>query len=77
MLAALRQGLRRVCFTGSRAAAAKLSAIAEAQGAEVVARPRRALDLRGVADPEAALILSVVENRLGLGFPQVAGFLNN
>ena len=54
VLAALRQGLGRVCFTGSRAAAAKLSAIATAQGAEIVARPRRALDLRGVADPEAA-----------------------
>ncbi len=54
VMAALRQGLSRVCFTGSRAAAAKLSAIATAQGAEIVARPRRALDLRGVADPEAA-----------------------
>jgi hypothetical protein len=53
VLGALRQGLTRVCFTGSKAAAAKLSAIATAQGAEVLGRRPRSLDLRGVPDPEA------------------------
>lgn len=54
VLAALRQGLAQVRFTGRKAVAAKLAAIAEAQGAELVTGRLRALDLRGSADPEAA-----------------------
>ena len=54
MLAALRQGLPRVRFTGRKAVAEKLAAIAEAQGADLVAGRLRALDLRDVADPETA-----------------------
>ncbi len=53
-LAALRDGAPAVRFTGSRAARAKLSAIADASGAEIVSGPLRALDLRGLAEPEAA-----------------------
>ena len=54
VLAALRQGLSRVRFTGRKAIAAKLAAIAEAQGAELVTGRLRALDLRGEVDPETA-----------------------
>lgn len=54
VLAALRQGLPRVRFTGRKAVAGKLAAIAEAQGAELVTGRLRALDLRGIDDPETA-----------------------
>ena len=54
VLAALRHGVRAVRFTGSRTARTKLSAIAAASGAEIVSAAPRALDLRGLADPEAA-----------------------
>jgi len=54
VLAALRQGLPRVRFTGRKAVATKLAAIAEAQGAELVTGRFRALDLRGLTDPETA-----------------------
>ncbi len=53
-LAALRQGLKRVRFTGSAATADKLSAIARRQGAEVVRGRLNALDLLDSPDPEAA-----------------------
>ena len=54
VLAALRQGLPRVRFTGPKAVAEKLAAIAEAQGATLVTGRLRALDLHGVADPQTA-----------------------
>lgn len=54
VLAALRHGLDSVRFTGRKAVAEKLTAIAEARGAVLVTGRSRALDLRGLADPEAA-----------------------
>jgi fructose/tagatose bisphosphate aldolase len=54
VLAALRQGLLRVRFTGRKAVAEKLAAMAEAQGAELVTGRLRALDLRGLTDPDTA-----------------------
>jgi hypothetical protein len=54
VLAALRQGLPAVRFTGRRAAAAKLAAIAADHGAELLTGRIRALDLRGQEDPEPA-----------------------
>ncbi len=52
-LAALRQGLKRVRFTGPAATAAKLTAIARRQGAEVVRGRLPARDLLDTPDPEA------------------------
>ena len=53
-LAGLRQGAAAVRFTGAKATAAKLAAIAEQSGARVVGGRLRALDLRGEADPWSA-----------------------
>jgi len=54
VLAALRQGIVRVRFTGRASAAAKLTAIARRQGAEIVRGRLKALDLLDVDDPEGA-----------------------
>lgn len=54
VLAALRQGIGRIRFTGPKAVAGKLAALAEAQGAELLTGRLRGLDLRGRKDPEAA-----------------------
>ena len=54
VLAALRHGLPAVRFTGGRAAATKLAAIAAHTGAKVLTGRIRALDLRGHADPGSA-----------------------
>ena len=54
VLAALRQGATAVRFTGSKATAAKLAAIAESYGARLETGRTKALDLRGEADPLAA-----------------------
>jgi len=54
VLAALRQGLARVRFTGEPALAAKLSAIAEQYGAQLVTGDLPALDLRGEPRPDQA-----------------------
>lgn len=54
VLAALRQGAMAVRFTGSKATASKLAAIAKSYGARLESGRTRALDLRGKADPLAA-----------------------
>ena len=54
VLAALRQGASAVRFTGSKATAAKLAAIAESYGARLETGRPKALDVRGEADPSAA-----------------------
>lgn len=54
VLAALRQGISVVRFTGKRAVVTKLSAIADGYGAEIVTGRLEALDLRGQADARAA-----------------------
>jgi hypothetical protein len=54
VLAALRHGSTHVRFTGPRAAAKKLSAIADQTGVELVSGRLSALDLRAEADPHAA-----------------------
>ena len=54
VLAALRQGAMAVRFTGSKATAGKLAAIAESYGARLESGRTRALDLRGEADPQSA-----------------------
>jgi acyl-CoA reductase-like NAD-dependent aldehyde dehydrogenase len=54
VLLALRLGLRRVRFTGRKAVAEKLAAIAGQSGATLVTGRLRALDLLDAADPEAA-----------------------
>jgi hypothetical protein len=53
-LGAFRRGLKSVRFTGPPATAAKLAAIAAAQGGALDRDDRPALDLSGVAEPEAA-----------------------
>jgi hypothetical protein len=53
VLGAFRRGLKRVRFTGPPEVAAKLAAIAAAQGAALDEDCRPALDLLGQADPEA------------------------
>ena len=53
-MGALRRGIRRIRFTGPPEVAAKLAAIAAAQGAALDEDSRPALDLLGEADPEAA-----------------------
>jgi len=52
--AALRQGLKHVCFRGSNAVAARLADIARQRGAALRRRRPRALDLCAHADAEAA-----------------------
>ena len=54
VLAALRQGIKCVRFTGRAAVADKLAAIAKRQGAEVVRGRLAALDLLDADDPAAA-----------------------
>lgn len=54
VLAALRQGAAAVRFTGPKATAAKLAAIAGRYGARLETGRVRALDLRGKPDPRAA-----------------------
>ncbi len=54
VLGALRQGLKRLRFTGRKATAEKLSAIAAQSGAEIVTRRIEALDLLDLAEPAAA-----------------------
>ena len=70
-MAALRQGLKHVCFTGAPALAAKLRDMAEAEGARLYEeRPRSVLDLKEVTDPDAACRLwfsPAVENSPPLG----------
>ncbi|MHA1600506.1 MAG: hypothetical protein ACTSW2_06750 [Alphaproteobacteria bacterium] len=51
-LAALRLGIKRVRFTGRASTAAKLSAIARRQDAEIVRGRLNALDLLDVSDSE-------------------------
>jgi fructose/tagatose bisphosphate aldolase len=53
-LAALRQGLKRIRFTGSTSTAAKLSGIARRQGAELERGRLMALDLLDNPDIEGA-----------------------
>ncbi len=54
-LAALRVGIEAICFTGPARVAAKIADIArQSQRRLVRRRPKRALDLRFVADPDAA-----------------------
>ncbi len=54
VMAALRLGLERVRFTGKKAVAEKLAAMAGELGAELVTGRLEALDLRGESDPAAA-----------------------
>lgn len=54
VLSALRQGAAAVRFTGAKATAAKLAAIAKRSGARVLTGRLRAFDLRAEADPWAA-----------------------
>lgn len=55
VLAALRQGLLAIRFTGSKAVAAKLAEIATQQGATLVCGAIESLDLLKTAEPEVAL----------------------
>jgi hypothetical protein len=52
--AALRQGLKHVCFRGPKAVAARLADIARQGGAALYRKRPRALDLCGRADADAA-----------------------
>ncbi len=54
VLAALRQGAEAIRYSGSKATAAKLAAIAEQCGARLETGRLKAHDLRGEADPRAA-----------------------
>lgn len=54
VLSALRQGAAAVRYTGTKATAAKLAAVAEQTGARVVTGRLKAFDLRGEAEPWAA-----------------------
>ncbi|MFQ5775893.1 MAG: class II fructose-bisphosphate aldolase [Kiloniellaceae bacterium] len=54
VLAALRQGVKRVRFTGRGSTAAMLAALAAEHGAELVTGRMRALDLLDEPDPRAA-----------------------
>ncbi len=54
VLAALREGVALVRFTGRKVVAAKLAEIAAAQGAELLTGRLQALDLAQEADPAAA-----------------------
>jgi fructose/tagatose bisphosphate aldolase len=54
VLAALRQGLRAVRFTGRKSTAARLAQIAAHYGAEVITGPVQAVDLLDDPEPEAA-----------------------
>ena len=52
--AALRAGFRQVRFSGRKRAAEALEAIAAAEGATLLARRPKALELHGRSDPERA-----------------------
>jgi hypothetical protein len=54
VLGAIRRGIKRIRFTGPPEIAARLQAIAAAEGAVLDDDPRPALDLLDLADPEAA-----------------------
>jgi len=54
VFAALRSGLTQVRFTGSKAIAKKLSAVAAAQGANVITGDLHALDLLSHPNPQEA-----------------------
>ncbi len=54
VLAALRQGLKRVRFTGAKSTARTLSALAVQYDAEIITGTLRAHDLVRQAEPEAA-----------------------
>jgi fructose/tagatose bisphosphate aldolase len=54
VLSALRQGAKAVRYSGAKARATKLAAIAEQSGALLVTGRLKALDLRGEANPQAA-----------------------
>jgi fructose/tagatose bisphosphate aldolase len=54
VLSALRQGAKVVRYTGTKATAAKLAAIADGSGARVETGRLKAFDLRSEADPRAA-----------------------
>ena len=54
VMAAFRQGVLRVRFTGPKAAADKLRAIAEAESHHLITGPLEALDLLDVADKAQA-----------------------
>ncbi len=53
-MAALRQGVRLIRFTGHRAARARLNALAKKNGARLITSALPALDLADVADTHAA-----------------------
>ncbi len=53
-MGALRQGLDQVCFTGRKATAEKLAAIAQSQGCLLLRKPPKALDLNTAAAPRTA-----------------------
>ena len=52
VLAALRHGLRHICFTGDETARAKLRDIGESLGATIIAERPQGLDLLGLTDPQ-------------------------
>ena len=54
VLAALRQGLEALSFSGRPSVAKTLAAVAKDYGAALVARPRKALDLLDDPDPATA-----------------------
>lgn len=53
-LAALRQGVRLIRFTGPKRARERIEALAKRHGAELIAGALPALDLAGVTDAETA-----------------------
>jgi len=54
VMSALRQGLKRVRFTGTKTTAATLGDLASQYDAEILTGPLRAHDLADQAEPEAA-----------------------
>ena len=76
-MGALRRGVRRIRFTGSAEVAAKLAAIAAAQGAALDEDARPPLDLLGRTDPEAACRHWLVEqarpDHHGVAKPETLG----
>jgi hypothetical protein len=63
VMGAIRCGVGRVSFAGRADVAAKLRAMAEAAGARLLDAPPPALDLRGLADPDAAARVWLREER--------------
>ncbi len=66
VMAALRLGLERVRFTGKKAVAEKLAAMADELGAELVTGRLEALDLRAERDPAAACRAWLAEGKTGV-----------